>query len=182
MKEWMQAPVWQLFVPSQAVGAGVVYFDLFNGSGSTHDLHLVSCQPVVDGSVAVTGLVAVNLFLTRTTAIGTGGTAATTGGTSLTAATLTSRFGTATMPPKISARLTPSGGATAGAVLSWASVFTEETSAGTYVPSKDLARSDAEMSPVLIPEGTGIRVVQGSVASVGNIGFNVIFRPAPKTA
>ena len=181
MKEWMQAPVWQLFVPSQAVGANLVYFDLFNASGSTHDLHLVSVQPVVDGSTAVTGVLAVNLFLTRTTAVGTGGTAATIGGTSLTACTLSSRFGTPSIPPGISARLTPSGGATADAVLSWTSVFTEETNAGTYTPSKDLARTDAEMSPILIPEGTGIRVVQGAVASVGNIGFNVIFHPSRKT-
>lgn len=181
MKEWMQAPIWQLFVPSQAVGAGVVFFDLFNATGSTHDLHLVSCEPIVDGSTAVTGTVAVNLFLTRTTAVGTGGTAATISGTSLTACTLTSRMGTPSIPSGISARLTPSGGATAGAVLAWTSVYTEETNAGSYTPSRDLARSDAEMSPILVPEGTGVRVVQGSVASVGNIGFNVIFHIARKT-
>ena len=176
----IQPPLFQLFVPQQAVGANLVYFDLFNASGSASELLLYSVEPVVSGSTAVVGTVGVDLYLTRTTAVGTGGTAATLNGTSLSACTFTNRDSTSNLPGTITARLTPSGGATAGAVLSWTSVFTEETNAATYTPQLDMARSDPAMTAILIPENSGIRVVQGSVASVGNIGFNVIFRRRKK--
>lgn len=162
--------LYKLFVPSQAVGASLVYFDFFNTGSVGADVKLKSVAPVVSGAVAVTGLVAVDLFLTRTTAVGTGGTAATSEGTSLTAATFTALDSDQPLALSLcSARLTPTGGATAGAVLSFDSVSTEETNAGTYTPPANLVDGD-----VLIKGGTGFRVVQGGVASVGNIGFNVI--------
>lgn len=165
--------LYKLFVPLQAVGADLVYFDLFNVGSLGYDMELISVKPVVSGATAVSGVVAVDLFLTRTTAVGTGGTAATAEGTSLTAATISAVDNL--QPIKIgvvSARLTPTGGATAGAVLGWTSVFTEETSAGTYEQAADLTGGVAH----LVKGGTGVRVIQGSVASVGNIGFNVLFR------
>ena len=82
----------------------------------------------------------------------------------------------------ITARLTPSGGATAGAVISFRSLFTEETGGGTYTPALDMVLASpmltlAGLQPaIIVPQGTGVRVVQGSVASVGNIGFDVVFR------
>lgn len=164
--------LYKLFVPAQAVGASLVYFDLFN-VGTSVDMEVLSVKPVVSGAVAVTGVVAVDLFLTRTTAVGTGGTAATAEGTSLTAATFTAVD--SQQPANltvVSARLTPTGGATAGAVLSQCSVFSEETNGGTYTPPDDLTGG----IPIVIKYGTGIRVVQGAVASVGNIGFNVLFK------
>jgi hypothetical protein len=163
--------LYRLFVPSQAVGASLVYFDLFN-IGTSHDMEVVSVKPIVSGAVAVTGVVGVDLFMTRTTAVGTGGTAATVEGTSLTAATISAVD--SSQPANltvVSARLTPTGGATAGAVLTWGSVFTEETSSGAYEQSADLTGG----VPVVIKSGTGIRVAQGAVASVGNVGFNVLF-------
>lgn len=162
--------LYKLFVPKQAVGASLVYFDLFNPNGSIL-LTLLSVVPVVSGEVAVTGVVGVDLFLTRTTAVGTGGTAATAEGTSLTAATFSAIDNNQPITlSTISARLTPTGGATAGAVLGFGSVFTEETNSGTY----ELKPNLIEM-PAVIKGSSGIRVVQGGVASVGNIGFNVIF-------
>lgn len=171
-------PAYRLFVPSQAVGASLVYFDFFNATGSASEVRLQSVIPIVSGAVAVTGLVAVDLFLTRTTAIGTTGTAATENGTSLTAATFTAMDNTEKFPiDKITARLTPGGGATAGAVISWRSVFTEETASATYQNALDMVRpwSPDGVPEIIIPENSGFRVVQGSVASVGNIGFDVIF-------
>lgn len=168
--------LYKLFVPAQAVGASLVYFDLYN-IGSTHDVELLSIKPVVSGATAVTGVVAVDLFLTRTTAVGTGGTAATAEGTSLTAMTFSGVDCTQAMNLNVvSARLTPTGGATAGAVLSWTSVFTEETAAGTYEQPANLTGGVSHV----IPKATGIRVVQGSVASVGNIGFDVLIRLTPR--
>lgn len=162
--------IWNLFIPKQAVGASKLYFDLFNASGGTHKIEVLSIVPVVSGAVAVTGVVSVDLFLTKTSAIGTTGTGATLQGTSLTAAT----FSTATPPPGamptgITARLSPGGGATTGAVLGWTTVFTEETNAGTYINKEMVSQA------VILPDGVGLKVIQGGVASVGNIGFNVTF-------
>lgn len=168
---------YRLFVPAQAVGTSVVFFDLFNAVGSASELEVLSVLPVVSGAVAISGVIAVDLFLTKTTAVGTGGTAATAEGTSLTAATISAQNHTQPIHGSITARLTPSGGATAGAVLATRSVFTEETNAGSYTPS-DLITC----GPVLVPEGKGIRVVQNNVASLGNIGFDVTFSVRPKNA
>lgn len=166
----------KLFVPAQAVGASLVYFDLWNTVTSGLNLKVYSVIPVVSGAVAVAGVVAVDLFLTRTSAVGTGGTAATVDGTSLSAATFSCvDCSSPILLGQMSARLTPSGGATAGAVLGYRSVFSEETSSATYTVVDLVNPPSQAFSYVVVPPGTGIRVVQGSVASVGNIGFDVLF-------
>lgn len=167
---------YKLYVPKQAVGANLVYFDLFNVSTSGLTINLWSVIPVVSGAVAVTGVVGVDLHLTKTSAVGTGGTAATAEGTDITAATFSSVDNSQPMDlTRISARLTPTGGATAGALLGYRSVFSEETNAGTYTPV-DLVNSPAQgFGSIVVRPGTGIRVIQGAVASVGNIGFDVLF-------
>ena len=163
--------VYSLFVPGQTVGANAVHFDLFNAAGG--NLQVLSVVPIVSGAVAVTGVVAVDIFLTRTTAVGTGGTAATYEGTSLTAMTITCQDGTQTMGANyVTARLTPTGGATAAGVISWASVFTEETNSGTYNAYDNMVKLGIAIN---VPVGQGVRVVQGSVASVGVVGYNVTF-------
>lgn len=168
--------IYKLFVPIQAVGASLVYFDLFNVTNQ-YRIDLLQVFPVVSGAVAVTGVVAVDLFLTRTTAVGTGGTAATKEGTGLTTCTFSAWNCEQPIDlTAVSARLTPSGGATAGAVLSQTSVFPEETNAGAYL-QYGLLRN---YPPIPIRYGTGIRVVQGGVASVGNIGFDVLFDLVPR--
>lgn len=169
---------YRLFVPAQAVGANLVYFDFWNPVGSERTVEITALQPVVVGSTAVVGTLAVDLYLTRTTAVGTGGTAATFGGTALNAATFSAHSGSGAQAFGFTARLTPSGGATAGEVIGFASVFTEETNSATYMcPVINLARPfNAECPGVFVARGSGVRVVQGSVASVGNIGFNMVFR------
>lgn len=167
---------YKLFVPKQAVGADLVYFDLFNVGTSGLTINLCSLIPVVSGAVAVTGVVGVDLLLTRTSAVGTGGTAATAEGAIITAATFSALDNSQPLDlTRISARLTPTGGATAGAILGYRSVFSEETNAGTYT-QVDLVNSPSQaLSPVVVRPGTGISVIQGAVASVGNIGFDVTF-------
>lgn len=169
-------PGYILFVPAGAVGANKVYFDLWNGLADGR-LEISSLKAIKDGSVAVTGTLAVNLFATRTTAKGTGGTAATEDGTALTAATfckldpaLPDIFDDGT-GAYVSARLAPSGGAAGGAVLGFGGIFTEETSPVNYEGGLELLPA-----PVMVDESTGIRVVQDAVASVGNIAFLVLFR------
>lgn len=171
--------LYKLFVPVTAAGANKVYFDLWNGSDKT--IEIASVTPIASGAVAVVGTLAVDLYLTRTTAIGTGGTEATREGTALTAATFTALD--SDHPPLhsgISARFTPAGGATGGAVLAFNSHFTEETALPTYF-RMNLAQVGpaANDGKITVRPGTGIRVVQGSVASVGNIGFDVLFQVLP---
>lgn len=174
---------YRLFVVKQAVGADLVYWDMFNATGSGLDLLVNAVIPIVSGAVAVTGVVGVDLHLTRTTAVGTGGTAATREGTDKAASTFTNMV-TPGQPlsDSVTARLTPSGGATAGAVHGWTCVFTEETVGATYeAQDQNLVRSNiADTGPLIVPPNTGIRVVQGAVASVGNIGFEVLFRTRPR--
>jgi len=162
----------RLIVPDQAVGASLDYFDFFNAS-QTHVIEIGSVRPVVSAAVAVTGVVAVDLFLAATSAVGTGGTAATERGTSLTAATFThTNLKQETIPAGITARLTPTGGATINQVLDFDSWFTEETNAGTYI-------SKTFEGPITLTQNFGIKVIQGGVASVGNIGFVVKFKLLP---
>lgn len=170
---------YRLFVPPQAVGANLVYFDLFNASGSVMDLEVMEVYARVQGSTAVVGTLGVDLYLTRTTAVGTGGTAATQNGSALNAATFSGVDTLMPLPPLVTARLTPAGGATAGAALSFMSVFTEETAVASYWPHSLIARP-ADTPGVRVNEGSGLRVVQGAVASVGNIGFDVIFKAYQK--
>jgi len=159
--------LWSLFVPSQAVGANLVYMDLYNGS--ERPITLSSLVAIKDTAVAVTGLVSVQLFLTRTSAVGTGGTASTSDGAGLTVCTI-SRLQQQALPSGISARLTPTGGATAGAVIAERHIMPEELgNSANYEPLEFLS------SLLVIPEGTGIRVVQGAVASVGKVGFGGTF-------
>ena len=169
--------LYRLTVPSQAVGANRVYWDLFNATGSGITLRVVSCKPIADNSVAVTGTLGVLLSLTRTTAVGTGGTAATAEGTSLTAATI-SEFNLAApaLPAGVTARSAPTGGATAGALLGTRSLFTEETNAATAIAGLGLVDLVRDIgAPIYVPENTGLRGVQGAVASVGNIAWEITF-------
>ena len=182
MKTDKQDPAGQLFklfVPKQAVGANLVYFDLWNGSD--RPIEIASVVPVASGAVAVVGTLGVDLYLTRTTAIGTGGTAAT-----LESATLTemvfAKMDTAQAPLRvgISGRLTPAGGATAGVVLGFNSIFTEETALPTYFRSNMVEGAQPGINGRLVVQpGSGIRVVQGAVASVGNIAFDILFQVLP---
>lgn len=166
----VQGPLFHLFVPKQAAGANLIYFDFFNATGSATEVQLISVVPVSSGAVAVTGIVGTDLHLQRTTAIGTAGTAATREGSDIAAATFSRLAGSHLLHGSITARLTPTGGATGGALMSWGCVFSEETNAGTYTPARDLVTY-----PILIPENQGFRVIQGAVAATGNIGFNCIF-------
>ena len=172
----LDADLYRLILPPVAVGANKVFFDLFNGS-TDKNLEVSAVTPMVDGSVAVVGVLAVDLSLTRTTAVGTGGTAATLEDASLTAATIAKLDpASPALPATITARAAPAGGATAGAVLATNSVFSEETNAATYNRQNFLDMPAGALGARLVtPPNTGIRVVQGTVASVGNIGFDVLF-------
>ena len=164
--------LYKVFVPIQAVGANLVYFDLFAPTGGPR-IDLVSLLPLVSGAVAVAGVVGVDLFLTRTSTVGTGGTAMVAEGASLSAMSLNALDNTQPFSLGfLSGRLTPTGGGAAAAVLGYRCVFGEETVSAAYLPIDFVTPG----SPICLCSGMGIRVVQGSVASVGNIGFDAVIR------
>lgn len=164
-----------LFLPPIAAGANKVHMDLFNAATTERDVEILSVQPIMSGAVAVVGVVGVDIYLTRTTAVGMGGTAATLEDTAFNAPTI-SKMDPASqaLPATITARSAPGGGATAGAILAFESIFPEETNTATYFRN-DLIKDNHQGSRIIVPPGTGIRVVQGAVASVGNLGFTVLF-------
>ena len=168
-------------IPDGAVGASEDYFDLFNAtsatSGTGNRIVVSSVKVIAVGDVLVTNTLGVNLHLFKTTAVGTGGTAATLQGVVSTAAI----FSTVTpapglLPAGITARLKPTGGTTNGAWLAQSAVSTDEgsspSSAGTYI-EKWLHQNDQE--PIVLGQGEGLKVEQGTVASTGSIGFMVEF-------
>jgi hypothetical protein len=170
-------PRYRFISTSSTVGANKVHCDIFNAAGSGKVMRVRSVFVYVDYDTAVTGVVAVEVALTKTTTVGTGGTAAAADGTSITAPTIT-RLDSASpaLPAQITARLTPAGGATAGAYLGSRWVFTEETNAGTAIAGAsgaDLIRNEG--ADAMIREGEGLRVIQGAVASVGAIAIEINF-------
>jgi hypothetical protein len=167
--------LYSLYVPAGASGANKDFFDVWNVAGSGVNIELLSVRPVVSGSVAVTASnLAVDLYLMRTTAVGTGGTAATYESATITEMTFSSFFSAPLNASVISGRLAPGGGATGGAILEFDSMLTEETADGSYAVRPDMV--DSRFGGIMVRPGSGFKVRQGSVASVGNIAFNVLFK------
>jgi hypothetical protein len=170
-------PQYKFLSGVSAAGANQVHFDLFNASGSGKTMRVISVKAIKDGSVAVTGTLMVKLYLTFTSAVGTGGTAHTENNTTITGVSISEvSAANAALPAQVTARARPTGGATAGAVLGVRGVFTEETNASSYAQVEFLdCLNDHTLQPLTCAEGVGIRVIQGAVASVGNLDFEVVF-------
>ena len=170
-------PQYRMICPAQAVGANKVFLDLFNATGSGGALRVLSAYCFVDNDTAVTGTLGVEISLTRTTAIGTGGTAATADSASLTAITFAKMdTASAALSANITARSSPTGGATAGALIGQRWVFTEETSAPSGIAGTlgaEFVRNEG--ADLIVRENSGLRFVQGTVASVGNLSFEITF-------
>lgn len=168
-------PAFGLVIPPAAVGAGKVFFDLHNASASR--LCLRRLVGIVATDVAVTGTVGVRVDTMRTSNVGTGGTAAsTTNSTSKTAPAFWSFDGSTALPAGITARVGPTGGAADESWLFPNFLFTEETNVSTQITQF------FSLLPVLdsgqtvdLPAGKGLKAIQGSVASVGSLGFLACF-------
>lgn len=179
----MSTRFYKLFTPSQSTAsADTIMFDLFNVSTSNLDMYLHHVIPQYSGDVAVTGTLGVDLHLVKTSAVGTGGTAATAEGSTITAMTISAYGHSLPMDlTKVSARLTPTGGATSAGLLGWTCTFTEETNAGSYEQGSDLVkRGNVSVKPLYVKPGAGVKVIQGSVGTSGVIGFDVLFSVTPK--
>lgn len=169
-------PTWGLVIPPAAVGASKIYFDLFNNQAST-TLRLRKLFAIVATDVAVTGVVGIRVDTMRTSSIGTGGTAAVgPASASKTAGAFWPFTPGNTLPAGVTARVVPTAGATDEAWLWPSYLFTEETNISSQVTQffNLLPELTTEQS-IELPTGKGLKVIQGSVASVGTVGFLVVF-------
>ncbi len=149
--------------------ANTVHWDLFNNTGSSL-VRVVHCRQIPNITTAVTGVV-FDWTLTRTTAIGTGGTAQTAWLPDLSQPALDAN---------ITCRSKPTGGATAGVTLFNYSLSSEETNAATI---QIASRGGLELVPetlrnlggvshgILLRPGQGLRCVQVTNSAAGNTGW-----------
>jgi hypothetical protein len=166
--------------PPIVVGAEKLHCDIFNatGSGKVMDIRGIWIIPKLDA--AVTGALAVRIDLYRTSAVGTGGTAA-----SADSATRDVGGGNFTkfdesntaIPAQITARVAPTGGATISRWLFLNNAAPEEsnTSMGYLTQWQNLLPAFAFGQKFVVRENTGILFKQGAVASVGSVSFLVAF-------
>ena len=169
-------PAWGLVIPPAAVGASKIYFDLFNNQAST-TLRLRKLFGIVATDVAVTGTLGIRVDTMRTSTVGTGGTAAVgPASASKTAGAFWPFTPGNTLPAGVTARAVPTGGATDEAWLFPSYLFTEETNVSSQVTQffNLLPELTTEQS-IELPTGKGLKVVQGTVASVGTVAFLAVF-------
>ncbi len=173
-------PTYFYNVPAQAVGASKLYCDMFNAAGSGKILDIRGIWIIPKTDVAVVGALGIRVDLYRTSAVGTGGTAAAyksptpdvAGGNIMPMDTTN-----AALPAQITARALPTGGAT---ISEW--MFASYTLGEETPTSMAFMTQYQNILPVLnwgqklaLNEGQGILLKQGTVASTGSIGFLVAF-------
>lgn len=173
-------PGYVLWIPGVAVGASKLFFDLFNAAGSGKIIELLGIWAIPKQDVAVTGALGVEVGLYRTSAVGTGGTAATYNtGSALTAANITPKdTANAALPAQITARTSPTAGATIAAPYWGQYIQTEESPtsmAALQAFMNLLPIGMEEFQSITLNEGQGLLVKQGTVAGVGSIAFLVDF-------
>jgi hypothetical protein len=177
------APSYLLTVPPATVALNQRIFDLFNAAGSGVALAILGLWPVPASDVAVTGLVSARFDVHRTSAIGTAGTAATYKGTGTTVPTINPLdTANAALPAQVTARAAPTGGATPAGWLFPTYVATEETAPGAHLAQMfNLMLEPHGSQDVTVRPGEGLLVQQGAIASVGQVGFLLLFSVMPTT-
>jgi hypothetical protein len=166
--------------PAAAVGADKLYLDLFNGVGSGKVIGIRGIWAIPKTDVAVTGALAIRVDLYRTSAVGTGGTAAAYKSATRDVAggcITPSDTANSTLPSQITARHLPSGGATISEWIFPAFLIGEETATSmAYLTQyQNLMPCLMSVQKWTIREGQGLLLKQGSVASVGNVMFLIAF-------
>ncbi|MGI8423574.1 MAG: hypothetical protein ACR2NO_05605 [Chloroflexota bacterium] len=173
-------PTYFWTTPAAVVGADKLHADLFNaaGSGKVVDVRGIWLVPKTD--VAVVGVVAIRIDLFRTSAVGTGGTAAAYKSATRDVAggnISPSDTANAALPAQITARHLPTAGATISEWLISSYTLGEEapTSMAFITQYQNILPVLTWGQKLALREGQGILLKQGAVASVGSIGFLVAF-------
>jgi hypothetical protein len=171
-------PTYNWWIPAQSVGASKLYGDIYNASGSNRIIEVRGVWPIPRSDIAVAPTVAVEIGIYRTSTVGSGGSAFTYNGGSSASSHVITPWDTvnATLPAQITARSAPTGGAAISA-LWWPNyVLTEELNAATYMSALTNLLPVGTMNQRLtLNQGQGMLIKQGTVASVGSIGFLVLF-------
>jgi hypothetical protein len=163
-------PMYFYDIPSQVhvAVANTVHWDIFNADASLLvRVRTIRQRPNI--TTAVTGI-AFDWTLTRTTAVGTGGSAQT--------AWLPDTSQTA-LDADITCRSKPTGGATGSTTLRSYTVHSEETNAGTIIIASMgglelLPITDGEKG-ILLRQNQGLRCVQVTNSAAGNTGWLIGF-------
>ena len=174
-------PSYFLWAPKVAVGANKLHLDFFNatGSGKVIEINGIWCIPAQD--VAVVGVLGVEVDLYRTSAVGTGGTAALIDRVNQTTIAFSKKdTANAAIPAQITARAVPTGGATIAAMYFGQYLFTEEGSmamnAATAIGAfTNLLPEQRETQMLSIRENEGMLFKQGAVAGVGSLAWLIDF-------
>ena len=173
-------PTYFYCTPPIVAGANKLHADLFNatGSGKVMDVRGVWLIPKLDA--AVVGALAIRMDLYRTSAVGTGGTAASVdSAASDPAGGNLTKFdeNNAAIPAQITARVAPTGGATISRWFFPTNVAPEEsnTSMGYLTQWQNLIPMFSFGQKLTVRENTGLLFKQGAVASVGSVSILVAF-------
>lgn len=172
-----EKPTYVWVVTDQSVGASTVFFDLFNASGSGKILRLLSVRAIASVDVAATVTILPRLHLVVTSAVGTGGTAFNEDGSTLDAAGgAVGPLVTANdaLPSQVTGRQTPTSGATNARWVSTRWVGLDEDG-DPLTPEVEMLPETKFGQLLTLVEDEGIKVVQGSVAGAGKVGFEVVF-------
>jgi hypothetical protein len=174
-------PTYTWWVPSAAVGAAKLYGDIFNASGSGKRIVLHGVWCIVDTDTIVTGALGIQISLYRTSAVGTGGTAAvydTAGTVNETVGRITPFDTTnASLPIQITARTLPTAGATINSFF-WPQFFAGEETATSmaFIGSfQNMLPVGLDIQRITLNEGQGLLLKQGPVAATGVVSFLTIF-------
>jgi hypothetical protein len=172
-----EKPTYVWVVTDQTVGASVIFFDLFNAVGSDKIIRFLSVRAIASVDVAATVTILPRLHLLKTSAIGTGGTAWNKdGGTPDAAGGAVNKVHSVNddLPTQITGRQTPTGGATNSEWVATRWVGLDEDGA-PLTPEVEMLPKTQNGQLVALEEGEGIKVLQGSVAGAGKVGFEVVF-------
>lgn len=164
-------------LPASAVGSSKLHYDFFITSAAAKAARILQLRFMSNLDVAATGVVAIRMDVSRTSAVGTGGTAF---GNEVAFATATRSFSKldpimANIPSGVTMREAPAGGATAGAYLGSLYTFPEETAGQGYEDQRGNWADFGDEQKLIVPAGSGLRFDQGSVASVGTVGVRMVF-------
>ena len=165
--------------PPIAVGASKLMLDLFNATGSGKVMDVRGLWVIGKGDVAVTGALSARFDVYRTSAVGTGGTAA-----SVDSATADPAGGNFTrfdelntaIPAQVTARVVPTAGATKSRWLFPVYAFPEETAPGGHLLQfQNAIPMFTYGQKLVVRENSGLLIQQGTVASVGSFAFLIAF-------
>lgn len=171
-------PLYGYTIASQVhvAAANTVHWDMFNADPALL-VRVLSIRQIPNITTAVTGVV-FDWTLTRTTAVGTGGSAQT--------AWLRDLSQTA-LDADITCRSKPTGGATAGVTLFNYSLSSEETNTATIqiaswgglelIPTAfpNASLQDYGTGGILLRQNQGLRCVQVTNSAAGNTGWIILF-------